>query len=210
MVVTGRRVAALREILAGSVYEEATVRPPAPRLEHFPDALRSNILALYHELGGILDEPLLRPGTWDVPLKGGLVLELDEEQHFTRYRTVTLDAPWAADLPWARVYQQYAERAGDAHGGTGGGRWTSAAAEKQFGIADPEGAFILQGAPRWKQRALYDAMKDAAAAAGLVRLARISVYDMVGSVSIGRVLYGRSTVSANAIAELIRARTAGV
>jgi hypothetical protein len=63
--------------------------------------------------------------------------------------------------------------------------------------------------PRWKQRALYDAMKDAAAAVGQVRLARISIYDTVEDVALNDVLYGRAHVSADAIAELVDQRTAG-
>jgi hypothetical protein len=63
------------------------------------------------------------------------------------------------------------------------------------------------GAPRWKQRALYDAMKDAAAAVGQVRLARISIYDTVEDVALNDVLYGRAHVSSDAIAELVNQRT---
>jgi hypothetical protein len=76
-----------------------------------------------------------------------------------------------------------------------GGR---ARAERLFGRADPDGVFGVHGAPRWKQRALYDPMKDAAAAVGQVRLARISIYDTVEDVALHDVLYDRAHVSADA------------
>jgi hypothetical protein len=50
-------------------------------------------------------------------------------------------------------------------------------------------------------------MKDAAAAVGQVRLARISIYDTVEDVALNDVLYGRAHVSSDAIAELVNQRT---
>jgi hypothetical protein len=85
----------------------------------------------------------------------------------------------------------------------------SADRHRLFGRADPDGVFGGYGAPRWKQRALYDAMKDAAAAVGQVRLARISIYDTVEDVVLNDVLYRRAHVSADAIADLVNQRTAG-
>jgi hypothetical protein len=50
-------------------------------------------------------------------------------------------------------------------------------------------------------------MKDAAAAVGQVRLARISIYDTVEDVVLNDVLYGRTHVSADVIVELVNQRT---
>jgi hypothetical protein len=41
------------------------------------------------------------------------------------------------------------------------------------------------GSPRWKQRALYDAMRDLAAVSGVVKLARVAVFDGVDSAPLG-------------------------
>jgi hypothetical protein len=109
-------------------------------------------------------------------------------------------------LPWTVHYRQYV-RDGERRAGIGGRRWTSPSAERLFGRADPDGVFGVHGAPRWKQRVLYDAMKDAAAAVGQVRLARISIYDTVEDVALNDVLYGRAHVSSDAIAELVNQRT---
>jgi hypothetical protein len=51
----------------------------------------------------------------------------------------------------------------------------------------PPGDLDGAGAPRWKQRALYDAMKDTArsAGAGAAVLARVSVWDPVAGATLG-------------------------
>jgi hypothetical protein len=43
--------------------------------------------------------PPLRPGAWDLVFADGLVVELDEELHFNRYRAQSLQNEWATDLP---------------------------------------------------------------------------------------------------------------
>jgi len=53
---------------------------------------------LYQALGGM--EPTLRPGSWDLAARTEtgevIVIGLDEELHFNRYRRQTLSAPWYA------------------------------------------------------------------------------------------------------------------
>lgn len=148
----------------------------------------------------------LAPGPWDLAYRDGLLVELDEELHFHRYRLITLAKPWTASLRWTVPYRRYAvER--EHRAGTGGRRWTSPSAERMFGAPDPDGNFDAAGAPRWKQRALYDAMKDAAAAGGQVRLARVSIYDHVDGVALNDVLYGRARVPASAVAEFVNYRS---
>jgi hypothetical protein len=51
--------------------------------------------ALYRRLGGLLATPTWRPGGWDLVFGGSLVVELDEELHFNRYRALTLNSSWA-------------------------------------------------------------------------------------------------------------------
>lgn len=160
---------------------------------------------MYHRLGGVLVEPRLAPGSWDLAFDG-LVVELDEEMHFHRYRALTLNAPWAARLPWTDNYRVFAASF-EKRAGTGGKRWTNPSAERMFGPADPDGIFDFHGSPRWRQRALYDAMKDASAAAGLVRLARISIYDRIDEVLVNDILYGRAQVEPTAIKAFFDSRT---
>lgn len=206
MVRTGRRVDALRAIMRHLGHVEALKKPAAPRLEGFSERTTDQVMDLYRELGGVQTAPKLAPGSWDIAYSDGLVVELDEDMHFNRYRHTTLDAPWSLQLPWTKDYRGYCIR-GEVHSGTGGRRWTNPSAEKMFGSADPEGVFDQRGGPRWKQRALYDSIKDAAAAAGYVRLARVSIYDLVDGQPLNEVLYGRGNVAPAAVAELVLRRT---
>lgn len=206
VVKTGRRVTKLRELLRSAGRAELETAPPAPRLDSLPESVSASVLDLYRVLGGFQDVPRLAPGNWDVAYDDGLLLELDEDLHFHRYRGITLTAPWVTDLPWADAYREYVVT-GERRAGTGGRRWTSPSAERMFGPADPDGVFGDRGAPRWKQRALYDAMKDTAAASGAVRLARISIYDRVAGALLNDVLYGRADIPAIAVAQLVDERS---
>lgn len=59
---------------------------------------------------------------------------------------------------------------------------------------------------RWKQRALYDAIKDAAAAVGAVRLARVATVDVVAGVRLGDVLEGRVEVEPKVVVGFVSER----
>ena len=206
MVTTGARVNALRTLMLQLGHKEAPSKPPAPRIGSLPSATAEHVMDLYRALGGIQDSPRLAPGSWDVAYTGGLLLELDEDMHFNRYRGATLDAPWALKLPWTASYRQYVV-GGEQRAGVGGKRWTNPSAERMFGEADLNGVIGVHGAPRWKQRAMYDAMKDAAAAAGQVQLTRVSIYDLVDGQMLNDVLYGRVMVDAGAVEDLVMRRT---
>ena len=206
MVRTGARVAALQELLRQDGLRESAGKPAAPRLSKFPPDASAAIVDLYRQLGGSLEDPSLKPGSWDLAYEGGLLIELDEDFHFNRYRTVTLTAPFAANLPWADAYRRYS--IDHENGGNGGKRWTNNSAKRLFGGADPAGVFENYGAPRWKQRALYDAMKDAAAAHGLATLARLSIHDPIGRVTLGDVLYGRAIAKPGSLRDLLESRIA--
>lgn len=199
-------MAVLRQVLRTAGRVETKDVPFAPRLESLPSDVAASVLDLYRALGGIQNAPRLAPGSWDLAYADGLLIELDEDLHFHRYRGITLDAPWAEHLPWTVPYRGYVKE-GERRAGTGGRRWTSPSAERMFGPSDSDGVFGEHGAPRWKQRALYDAMKDAAAAAGQVRLARVSIYDSVDGVALNDVFYGRVQVPAKSLAEFVDRRT---
>lgn len=186
-------------------HQEAVRKPSSPRLGSLPAEVVGQVMDIYRALGGIQDAPKLAPGSWDVVYTDGLLIELDEDMHFNRYRGSTLDAPWAAKLPWTTAYRGYVVD-GERRAGSGGKRWTNPSAEKMFGPADYDGVIGLHGAPRWKQRAMYDAMKDATAAAGQVRLARLSIYDQIDGHLLNDVLYGRVKVDAAAVERLVTRR----
>lgn len=166
---------------------------------------REDVLRIHTLLGGLSENPVLRPGSWDLWTVDGVAIELDEEFHFTRYRALTLQQPTLQDLPWTATHLAHCA-AHEAAAARGGGRWTSDSTEKMFGPSDPVGQFGERGSARAKQRALYDAMKDIAAATGVVRLARISIYDRVGAATLGDVLNGKRAASAEAVREAVEAR----
>lgn len=185
-------------------------KPPIPRLAALAPNARAAISDLYHELGGIHPEPRLAPGPWDSGYEGDLVVEFDESQHFNRYRAMTLNTVWAEPLPWRDDYLDYAHRfEGDCIKSRGwGGYWCNASTERMFGPPGPPRDLDGPGSPRWKQRALYDAMRDIAAVSGFgIRLVRLATYDTVGSVQLGMALDGRAPLDPDALRALIDQRT---
>jgi hypothetical protein len=169
----------------------------------------TDILTLYRALGGHAAQPSFAPGSWDMSFSGGLLVELDESFHFNRYRSFTLESGWADGLPWQGPYREYS-RQWERYSGTGGKRWSNESAKRMFGGADPDGVFGEFGAPRWKQRALYDAIKDISAATGEVRLARVSIYDSIDGIALDDILYRKARVPAESVAALVTARVAAL
>jgi hypothetical protein len=198
----------LRDILIDAGTRPAARAPPRPSGAE----RREEILELYRRLGGLQAAPSLQPGKWDLVFGDGSVLELDEELHFNRYRALTLTTSWSAGLPWTEDYLRYCtEREGECLAAGGWGRrWTNESCARMFS-GGREGDLRGDGAPRWKQRALYDAIKDTAPATELgVTMARVSVYDKVDGVSLGSVLKGVACVDPARVAEFVRMRMARI
>jgi hypothetical protein len=200
----------LAALLSDTGLHVIPARPAAPRLDSLPSPLRDDVLDLYRALGGRSGRPALRPGAWDLALASGTVVELDEELHFNRYRAQTLDRSWSARLPWrvdylamCRAHEQECVRAG-----SWGKRWTNPSCEAMFGPSGTAGD-LGAGAPRWKQRALYDAIKDAQAAVGAgPSLVRLSVHDTLGGTTLGAALEGRAAADPGALRGLVDRRSA--
>lgn len=206
MVRTGKRVAILHELLVEAGLVPATRIPARPTGEpHSAELLR-----LYLTLGGLEAQPKFKPGSWDLVFDGRLVVELDEELHFNRYRARTLGVSWASGLPWRDSYlaqcSRYESNCLDA--GSWGKRWTNPSCARMF-RGGPPGDLSGDGAPRWKQRALYDAIKDTATTGNLgFSMARLSVHDEIGAVKLGVALEGPASVKPSAVRELLDARLA--
>lgn len=210
MVSTGARVRALSALLE-QLGRASTSKLSGPRMEHLPPEAADGIYRMYRQLGGVGTEPRLRPGPWDLVLDDGAVLELDEELHFNRFREVTLHWHTLERLPWSTAYRRQAvEHEPEClRAGRWGARWTSPSSVRLFGRAAPPGELDGPGAPRWKQRALYDALKDATAAAGVVRLVRLSIYDDLDGLSVESLLRqsALATQYLPALAHLLAQRT---
>jgi hypothetical protein len=168
------------------------------------------MLGLFKALGGSDEPPRPRPGTWDLAFHGDLVVELDEELHFNRYRAQTLCSSLAQNLPWRADYLRYCrdEEPACISAGSWGKRWTNDSCVRMFGPAGRPGDLPGAGAPRWKQRAFYDAIKDTVVLTSCaLRLSRVAVYDVVDGQQLGTVLEG-ATVDASAVRALVESRIA--
>ena len=208
MVKTGRRATALRELL-GAAGLRAVSPPTPPRVADLSTEGVGIVGRLYESFGGRLTPAALLPGAWDLAVDG-LLVELDEELHFNRYRRLTLAEDWATELPWTANYRRLCSdfESRCVAAGSWGSRWTNSSCAKHFGDADPPKVLGDRGAPRWKQRALYDAIKDLfAVGSATVAVARLSIYDDLTDASVGDALDGRATAEPNALVELVRRRS---
>lgn len=199
-------------MLRAAGHQQSALKVPAPRLSDLAADLTERIKDELEALGGDREAAVrLRPGSWDLAFDRGLLVELDEELHFNRYRSHTLRAPWARTLPWTGPYLDHcdAEEERCLAAAKWGQRWTNPSCERMFGAASQPGDFETGGAPRWKQRALYDAMKDAfAKSQSEYRLARVSVHDIVDGITLEQVLRTPTAQSGEAVARLVASRVA--
>jgi hypothetical protein len=204
----------IKELLA----REGEVKPkplPFPRLQDFARAgLENNVSAVYKSLGGVLTRAELnRRGSWDLEFDG-VAVELDESRHFNRYRAITLQAPEYTRLPKfpLDLYREYCHRFESECLRTGGygGYWTNPNCERQFGPGSAAKVLQGAGAPRWRQRAFYDFIKDVSPLVLDVKVARVAIWDEIidgGTTGTVRDLLSRPTIgSSKALAELVRAR----
>lgn len=199
-----------REIELARLLDVSDVKPPRLRVASLPQGAQDHLFQLYRELGGVLDSlPSYTTGGWDIVLTDGRVVELDEEQHFNRYRAVSLQQEAKPEFPWRAQYLDYSRHYENdcLRAASRTGFWSKLNAERMFGPSGPRGVLEGAGSPRWKQRALYDATKDIAALYGVVRLARLSVWDNVDGVPLETVLTGRAEVDKQTLMKLVDERT---
>lgn len=173
------------------------------------------VYSVYKSLGGVLLSAELNLRSWDLEFEG-IAVELDEHLHFNRYRALTLGATAYANLPAFPMdaYRRYCAEFEDdcLRAGAYGRKWSSASCERQFGVGSAQKILEGAGAPRWKQRAFYDFVKDLSPLVLGVKLARIAIWDSIidgGTRRTVRDLLSEPTItSAEALANLVRARAA--
>jgi hypothetical protein len=174
------------------------------------------IKSVYQTLGGILPAFPLNLRDWDLVFDG-VAVEFDEYLHFNRYRSVTLKSPSYARLPGFPVdaYKRYCSKGEKLclRNGSAGGRWSNDSCVTQFGEASPEKDLGGNGAPRWKQRAFYDFVKDLSPLLIGVTGVRVAVWDTVvdgvSSRTVEEILEAPSETSGAALAALVRHRVSG-
>ncbi len=187
-----------------------------PRLQDVARAGYEDLVnGVYKSLGGVLTSAELNLRSWDLEFEG-IAVELDEQLHFNRYRTITLEATAYAELPVFPLdaYRRYCAEFEDEclRAGAYGGKWSNPSCERQFGVGSSQKILARAGAPRWKQRAFYDFVKDLCPLVLGIKLARVAIWDSIidgGTRRTVRDLLSRPTVtSAEALAKLVRARAA--
>lgn len=153
---------------------------------------RSEMITVYKSLGGLLNLPPSRFGAWDI-VSTNFIIELDEEQHFNRYREQTLRSAIYVENSSVSIdkYIRYCDifETNCLKKATFGKYWKNSSTEKQFGISSTKGDFSGNGSSRWKQRAFYDFCRDLYAKEFGFRLVRLSIYDEI-STSSGKVELG--------------------
>lgn len=139
-------------------------------------------------LGGVLDDYPRGFKKWDISARdilteGRFHIELDEEQHFNRYRRITLMSCFyqkenVFSPEQLGQYKQFCEKF-EGRCRHDGKFWSNPSADEQFGMASPRGDFSGNGSSRWKQRAFYDFLKDITQLTEKTPLIRISIYDTI-------------------------------
>lgn len=189
---------------------------PYPKAEDVvASRLKDEIERVYRSLGGVLPAIPLNLRSWDIKWDG-MAIKLDECLHFNRYRSLTLMSgcygllrsfPLAAYQDFCITYEDKCLQAGSY-----GKKWSNESAEVQFGEASQPKDLCGSGAPRWKQRAFYDFVKDLSPLLTDVTVVRVSVWDTV--LESGRwravedILMSPSSASPDALAALIHKRAA--
>ena len=157
---------------------------PTPVYNSLSAQQLNELKSVYKALGGLLDEVPVRFGAWDI-VTPDFIIELDEEQHFNRYRMQTLDASLYHDYRWFDVskYKAYCTVMEDncLKKAKRGGYWKNDSTTKQFGVASNNGDLTGNGSPRWKQRAFYDYCRDLVGKVYNLPVYRFSIYDEINN-----------------------------
>jgi hypothetical protein len=136
----------------------------------------SEVESMYKELGGILGEPPLTFGSWDISTPE-FILELDEENHFNRYRLQTLNSNIYQMINGFRL-DEYMRFCTLYESGSRkyGGFWKNNSSEKLFVKSDDNGCLDGAGSSRWRQRAFYDFLRDVTGLIMEIPVIRLSIY----------------------------------
>jgi hypothetical protein len=173
----------LKAILLNAGYCPSSTTHPRLQWQDLKTLHRKDeILRVYRLLGGEGIPSSGGPGKWDMEFEG-LIVELDEQRHFNRYRLKTLSSPIYSELTAfpLELYRRYCtEHERDCvRAGSHGGNWSNRSCERQFGPSSSPGILEGGGSARWKQRAFYDYMKDVGSAELGLPLVRLAIWDRV-------------------------------
>ena len=127
----------------------------------------SEIEKIYKELGGKLSQIPYNFRGYDIQLRN-CIIELDEQEHFNKFRLITLNSPFYKDYKNFNVddYKNFCNQF-ECGCRTYGNYGDSNSSKKQFD------GFLS----RWRQRAFYDFIKDVYSKETNLPIIRISIYE---------------------------------
>ena len=146
---------------------------PSPNLEELDDNHMIEVKSVYKELGGILSKVPFGFRGYDIMLRD-FIVELDEQEHFNRYRLKTLQSFIYNDFhnfdisEYKNFCNEY-ECKCRKYGKFG----ENSSTKRQFSNC----SFEDMGVSRWKQRAFYDFIKDVYSITVKIPIIRISIYE---------------------------------
>ena len=163
-----------------------------PAYQDFSNSkFHSGIFEVYKKLYGQLQNYPVGFRGYDIQLKNCIV-ELDEEQHFNRYRALTLDSSIYNQTKCFAVseYKRFCRDFESDCLSKADNRkyWSTSSTEKQFGKSSPEGILTGLGSSRWKQRAFYDFLRDVGQKISNYKLIRISVHQKLKDKTVDEIL----------------------
>lgn len=150
---------------------------PSPNLKELDDNRMTEIKSVYKELGGTLSEVPFNFRGYDIMLRD-FIVELDEQEHFNRYRLKTLESFIYNDFHnfdvneykiFCNEYEHKCRKYG--------GFFKNDSTKLQFTNQCSYCNFEDLGASRWKQRAFYDFIKDIYSITAKIPIIRISIYE---------------------------------
>lgn len=154
-------------------------------------SLHSEIDRVYRLLGGKLSEYPTAFRGYDIQLNNCIV-ELDEEQHFNRYRKLTLTSAIYQKIDSFSItdYRTFCEKHEINCLKKADNRkyWSTSSTDKQFGESSDRGVLDENGSSRWKQRAFYDYLRDAGSEFSKHKLIRIAVHQLIRDKTVDEIL----------------------
>lgn len=182
---------------------------PKPGKKEFDSSkIADEIQRVYKELGGVLEEFPSRYRGWDVEIRNHVIM-LDDERHFNRYRLQTLNSdlykkfkfPMKEYKNYCKKYEEICLRAA-----TWSEKWSSYPSVEQFGQPGAEGDLTAAGAPKWKQRAYYDYVRDVTQIIADYKVIRVSLWDPIGNGTVDDVLKGKRDDLVDDLIDLVKSR----
>lgn len=159
----------------------AKIEKPIISWKHLEKSvLKDEVLRIYRELGGLNEIPTIQVKGYDIELENTIIM-LDDEEHFNRYRSITLRSDIYSQYTGFQVekYRSYCRtyERDCLKSCSYGKEWEDLQSVKEFGKAGEKGDLFYEGSPVWKFRAFQDFLVDISSLIFKFSLVRVSVWD---------------------------------